>query len=52
MKMSTLYVLLTVFAAAPLLAACSASCDCPKCPTHSTTVVTPPNSTTTTYPEE
>jgi hypothetical protein len=25
-----------------MLAACSASCDCPHCPAASTTVVTPP----------
>jgi hypothetical protein len=50
--MKTLYLLLAMLAVTPMLAACSASCDCPKCPTHTTTVVTPPNSSTTSYPAE
>jgi hypothetical protein len=49
--MKTFYLILALAALTPLLGACSTSCDCPKCPTHSTTVVTPPNSTTT-YPAE
>ncbi len=41
---------LAMLIAAPMLAACSASCDCPKCPT--TTIVSPPNHTTVIQPAD
>ncbi|MGE3623913.1 MAG: hypothetical protein AB7H77_08595 [Bdellovibrionales bacterium] len=40
-----IYTLLVLFAAAPLLAGCGSSCECPRCP--GTTVVTPPHSSST-----
>jgi hypothetical protein len=47
MKSRTLAVLIALVVATPLLSACSASCDCPKCPARTTVINPPPNSSTT-----